>query len=331
MDGIGYTDTEGYVSDLIKTIVNKVVEEKGTDYISSVLVTGSFGRGEPTFEITAEGVLMLKSDIEIALVYDKMVDKKRVLDMKERVENQFSEALELMPFQKRRLVKAQNHNYAFVEPKYKTLFTYDVYNGSYTAWGEDYISKRSVKLEEVDIYEAKRIVANRIGELICYHEHGNNVSEDDYRKQWKGKVLLAIVSAWLVCHGLYVSSYHGQYEQIIKARKEVEAYFGTAFIEEYQKVFRFLRENGESYNIKEENLRRYVSDIDRLFKEKNIKRSKVNCLSKVVRSWIKYLKTKSNYGLNFEDGILQDLIDCYVEESPKIYDVSKIWLKVLYY
>lgn len=326
-----YTDVNKYISDLIQEIVSKVTAHPNAGCVSSIIVTGSFGRNEPTFEKDENDYLTLKSDIEVALVYDKFKDKKKVLQLMQETENYFSELIEFLPFQKQRIVKAENHNFAIIEPKYKSLFTYDIFNGSYTAWGTDYLRLKQISLDQVDPFEAKRIVGNRIGELMCFLNRGSDQYDDNYKRLWKAKVMLAIVSAYLLCNRAYVSSYHGQHDRIMQQRKAVVSQFGEKFLVDYENAFSYLRENGDLCEISNENLRKYVAGINTIFQKKGITKSRINCLSKQLRSWIHYLKCGSNYGFNFENNLYQNLINAYIENADCVQSFANDWRKVLYY
>ena len=322
-------EKQEYIDELLNSVVKKVLEEDKGKVIKSIIVTGSFGRGEPTFTVV-DGKLRLKSDVEISLVHSH-IKKKKMLDLMHKVESQFRETIDLLPFQERRLVLAQNHNYALVEPRKKTLFTYDVFNGSYTLWGEDYLKRKIVKLNDVDKFEAKRIVANRIGELVHNFNRDEDMSKSEYTMIWKGKIVLAIVTAWLILHGQYESSYHKQYEIIKKDIDLVEATLGQGFFWEYEKVFLFLRDAGEPFEVPDTHLRGYVKNINLLFKKEQLVKSEVNCLSKRIRGWFKYIKSGMHYGIRFENAILQSLIDDYVSGSSHLKNTADTWSRVLYY
>ena len=315
------------IQDIIYTIVNK----GGKKYLSSIILTGSFGRGEPTFEIGSDGKIQLKSDVEIALIFSKSLQKRVINNFITSITKEFEEDLNLMAINEKRIHKVFNFNFTLIEPKYKTIFTYDLFNGSKTIWGNDLIGKIKVPLESIDLYEAKRLVANRIGELI-YLQSTTDTNQKKYLKmQWKGKLMLAIVSAWLICKGEYVSSYHGQFNKIMNSRREIEKQLGSGFFDEYGKTFRFLRESGEAYETSDEILKNYVHQIDILFKKLDIRKPKINSFSRLMKYRIKYLKTDMKYGLyGFENCILQSLISDYYEGNPKLYEDAKIWHIVLY-
>ena len=193
------TTTE-YEKKLLNDIVNSILYYDIKKRICSIIVTGSFGRHEETFEFIDKS-FKLKSDVEIALVYNSFTSKRYLNNLIENVASKFEEELNLMSLSRRRISKTHNFNNTLFTPRYKTLFTYDLYNGSYTIWGEKLIEKLPIRLSEVDKYEAKRIVANRIAEYI----HIENLKKNDnyIKKQWACKIMLSIGSAWLIMHDKY--------------------------------------------------------------------------------------------------------------------------------
>lgn len=324
-------DRTEYEKKLIKNIITSIEEHGGKDILSSVILTGSFGRGEPTYDIGESGELGLKSDVEIALIYPKSSKKGNVEKLIKEVLLDFREDLNLMPISEQRVRKVYNFNFSFRVPKYKTIFTYDLFNGSKTIWGRDFIGEKSISLMEVDQYEAKRLVSNRIGELIYLQNSSMDRSSDYLRMQWKGKLMLAIVSAWLICEGEYVSSYHEQFGKIRASRERTEKVLGNGFAQECEKVFSFLRENGSAYEVPDAILFEFVKNIDRYFCNIGLKKPKVNSCSRKLKYFIKYVKAGMKFGLiGFEDNILQTLITSYWKKLDELRYVAEVWHKVLY-
>lgn len=320
-----------YQDNLVSRVIESIENHGGNNCLSSIVLTGSFGRGEPTFESGSDGELHLKSDVEIALIFPHSNQKTAVDEIINSVSSEFSEDLNLMAINEKRIRKAYNFNFSMKSPKYKTIFTFDLFNGSKTVWGRDFIGEKDIRIADVDIYEAKRLIANRIGELI-YLQNNSKEDEKDYlRIQWKGKLMLAIVSAWLICEGKYVSSYHGQYKRINQSKNAVSNQFGSQFLEEYDKVFSFLRENGEKYELPDDLLIQYVKQMDKVFKERKISSPKVNSFSRFAKYFVKYIKSGAKYGIcGFEDSILQSLITDYCNKSDKITEDANAWHNVLY-
>lgn len=323
-------DIVAYEKKLIKDVVTSIERNGGKKYLSSIILTGSFGRDEPTYKIDEVGNLELKSDVEIALIYHK--NKEKVEKIISNVLREFEEDLNLMTIDERRVRKACNFNFSIRVPKYKTIFTYDLFNGSKTIWGKNLIEERNIRVADIDIYEAKRLVANRIGELTYLITSTYENDKKEYLlKQWKGKLLLAIVTAWLICERKYVSSYRGQYEQICMNLDKINDLMGTDFFYEYENVFKFLRENGTIYEVPDDKMRIYVERINDYFINKSIKKSKVNSLSRLVKVSIKYIKEGINYGIiHFEDNILQALIEAYYKQDLRLKETAHTWHNVLY-
>lgn len=319
-----------YEKNLIENVIASIEKHGGKDCLSSIILTGSFGRGEPTYTVDTSGDLHLKSDVEIALIFPKSSQEKKVEQIVHTVSAEFTEDLNLMTINEKRVRKAYNFNFSLHVPKYKTIFTYDLFNGSRTIWGRDFIGKKSISVAEIDPYEAKRLVANRIGELIYLQSSAHLDNKDYLRKQWKGKLILAIVSAWLICEGKYVSSYHGQYQKVHE-KKEIENIMGEGFLEEYERIFRFLREDGSEYEVPDELLADYVKRMDQYLKQRQIRKPKVNSISRLLKYTIKYIKTGMKYGLTgFEDNILQALITDYWQKSDRLSADGDVWHRVLY-
>lgn len=323
-------DKKAYEKKLIENVIVSIEKHGGKECLSSIILTGSFGRGEPTYTLEFDEKLRLKSDVEIALIFQNSYQKKKVKCLIDAVSSEFVEDLNLMAINEKRVRKAYNFNFSLCVPKYKTIFTYDLFNGSRTIWGRDFIGENMLTVAEIDPYEAKRLVANRIGELI-YLQNSVNVDRDYLRKQWKGKLMLAIVSAWLICEEEYVSSYHEQYQKMHGRRAAVEKVFGKTFLREYEKVFRFLREDGFEYDTPDELLVGYVQRMDKYFKQQSIRKPKVNSASRMVKYTIKYIRTGMKYGImGFENNILQSLIVDFWKKSDRLSEDADVWHRVLY-
>jgi hypothetical protein len=319
---------EEYSKMLIDNVVSSILNLGGADMLTSIILTGSFGRGEPTWTEDEHGSVELKSDVEIALIRKPSVGQSCVVELIERLKKDYKEDLNPMSFNESRVKNAYNYNYTFMEPRYKTLLTFDLYNESKTVWGHDYLSEKEVSIGDVDPYEAKRLVANRIGELVYLTQKDNN---DYLRKQWKGKLMLAIGSAWLILKKKYVSSYHGQYN-IITNDKNIAGDLGGGFINDYIETFKFLRESGSEYEITEETLRKYVSKIDAFFENNNVGTSKVTNIMRWVKYFIKYVRTGLSFGLfGFENKILSSLISQFEKgEDEKLRYTALVWHNCIY-
>ena len=319
---------EEYSKKLIDNVVKSILNLGGADMLTSIILTGSFGRGEPTWTEDGKGNVELKSDVEIALIRKSSVCQSRVVELIEKLKKEYKEDLNPMSFNESRVKNAYNYNYTLIAPRYKTLLTFDLFNGSKTIWGHDYLSEKKVSIEEVDPFEAKRLVANRIGELVYLTQNDEN---NYVRKQWKGKLMLAIGSAWLILKKIYVSSYHGQYS-LIANDKSIAIELGNDFIDDYKRVFIFLRDRGEEYEVIDNTLREYVARINRLFANYNVGRPKVTNTLRWVKYFKKYIRTGCSYGyLGFENKILCSLISQYEQgDTERLQRTSHTWHNCIY-
>ncbi len=319
-----------YEKELMEKIVHSIEIYDKNKLLSSVIITGSFGRHEPTYSFNKDGELVLKSDIEIALIYKGNI-KKRVNMLIENIAKDYTEDLNLMAISENRIKKIYNFNYSILIPKFKTLFTYDLYNGSYTLLGYDFLKKNNVLLQEVDLYEAKRLIANRIGELIYLQNQPFIENKNYLRKQWKGKLAIALGSAWLLCEEKYVSAYKQQNKIINANSADIKKVFGDGFIDDYNKIFKFLRESGAEYEISDNILKEYVYKFEEYYKQFNVDCSKVNNCARKLKYLIKYVKaTKKIDVYKIEDKILQSLIDKYINGDTDLNSIAEIWHKVIY-
>ena len=214
---------EIYINELIDKIRSDIDNFCNKSDIISVILTGSLGRDEGTFRFGDAGELRLISDIELALVY-KPGCKRSAKELKQKLIDSYSEEMNPMTISLSRVKNKYNFNYSFKTPKYSSIFMYDLYNGSKTIWGEDLISSTE---SVYDKYEAKRIVANRIGELIYLKDIVK--TDEEQVKQWEGKLLLAIGTAYCIIKNAYMSPYKTQYKFIMDNKDMVNELIGIEF------------------------------------------------------------------------------------------------------
>ena len=199
---------DNYMKNLITNITKAVDNSPEKSGIASVVLTGSLGRDEGTFHFDENDNLVLDSDIEVALVYKKGC-KEQAKILKDKLIKSFKEEMNPMTISLSRVENKYNFNYSIVKPKYSSIFMYDLYNGSKTIWGEELLKGKDVIYDK---YEAKRIVANRIGELT-YIKHIEKASNKQITK-WEAKLLLAIGTAYCIAQNKYKSKYRDQYNII---------------------------------------------------------------------------------------------------------------------
>lgn len=320
---------EAYELKLFNDIVDVVINHANARSIKSIVITGSLGRGEGIYTTLLDGSVKLRSDVEVALVYTG--SRASMGKTIKYVAGCFAEELNLMPITLRRIKYAHNYSYSIICPKKKTLFTIDLYNGSKTVWGEDYLKRQILSIEDCDIYEAKRLVANRIGELVWNQKRADCLQETQIVRQWKGKLILAIGSAWLIVRGKYKTSGAEQCALLMRYRRDVEKELGSHFVDDFERVYVFLRAGGAEYEVLNEKLIDYLKAIDELFKKGNLNKSRSNNYAKKLKMCWKFIKyTRKFPNVAYEDCILQRLIDEYIKQDDYLYDTSELWYNVLY-
>ena len=314
---------EAYEAQLFDRINKAFEAHQLSDCACSAILTGSFGRGEPTYRYSGEDVT-LQSDVEIALIYRRSRDGKRLRTAMRAIASEFEEDLNFMAFPRRRIVRRHNYNHTLFTPRYCTLFAYDLFGASRTIWGETLLG-RSLPAERIDLYEAKRIVANRIGELLC-------VPEEDVQSVavWRAKLLLAIASAYLLCEGAYQSSYRAQHDEILRRKAALIGVLGHKFMVDYQAAFGYLREGADGFCVSDGNLRGYVAAIGDYLQQRGVAKPKTNSLSRRVKYCLRYLRFGGRGGLvGLEERILQALMEGFAAGA----DAGKyaaMWRAVLY-
>lgn len=318
-----------YESQLCGRIIDSIERNGGKDILRSIILTGSLGRGEATYEVDLAGQIQLKSDVELALVY--RIDRKKTDQLINRVSAEFEEELNLMPINECRIKYGHNFNYSLITPRKKSIFTFDLYNGSKTIWGTDYLNGSQVDVSEVDLYEAKRLVANRVGELIWRSNEANQAELIQVNRQWRAKLVLAIGGAWLLLMKKHVSSYRSQYQQVLSFAENIDEDVGNGFADEYGRAFRFLRDSGPVYEISDQMLRDYVRSISSLFTDNGLDRPMVNCFARKVKCLIKYIGTDREYGwFGYENRINDALLTGFYKNAQDLQETARIWHNVLY-
>ncbi|WP_156146432.1 hypothetical protein [Desulfosporosinus sp. I2] len=312
----------------INGIINSLMEFGLGGIAHSIILSGSFGRYEPTYTVVNDEVIYL-SDVELVVVVKKVVYLKEARKICERAIRKTGLDINLMPITLERIRNKDNYNFKLSKKQeLKTIFTYDLYNGSRTVWGEDYL-KSNVSLDDVDKYEMKRLIGNRIGEMLLYLEGKNKMAQN----QWKSKLILACVSALLVHLKLYKSSYKEQRNATLKANEEINSIMGTRFLKDYEYAFSFLREGGKEFNADINQLREYVDKISYLFNIEGINTPKSNNTMRKLNQYIKIFKNRRFKLLimnNIEDYVYSNLINLFCSNNDEGFGYAKIWKQVLY-
>ena len=314
---------------LLDDIVSKIKRTDLTKYTGSIIISGSFGRNEPTYHIE-EGKIVYDSDMEMVLAYRNWRDMIFIKQHSAEVIKCFPEIkLELLPISAGRLKNTRNHNYSLLSSKKKTLFTFDFYNGSRTIWGTEYLNSQ-VSINDVDSFEGKRIIANRVAELTYVRQHHSSAEEEN---RWLAKIILAVGTAFLIEKREYKSSYHEQ-QLKIKANQSIRSIFDDNFLPLYTSAFKYLREGEGSvrFGDYEKNIKKYVTVAYDYYKDKDIHKSNTNCAYITIREAMLLLKYDIRYYryiLNPKELILDNVLLSYINNSDDIVQWAEMWHKIL--
>ena len=195
-----------YVEDpKINEKVAEIIEELKNEIISrfspkSIIISGSFGRGEATV-IEENGRLKFLSDCEVILIPYKWVFNRRRLDeFEEEFYRRTGLKIEiwgftptiylLVPFMRKR-----------IKP---SIANYDLKYGSKVIYGKNYLEKiPSFKPEDIPLWEGIKLILNRMVEAL---EHFSPHNPTDKMVFWTDKIVLACRDALLLTIGRYTPS-----------------------------------------------------------------------------------------------------------------------------
>lgn len=314
---------------LLDSIVNKIRETGLIKHVDSIIISGSFGRNEPTYHIE-NGQIIYESDMEMILVYNNWFNLFNIKKQSDEIKKCFPELdLELIPISASRLDKVRNHNYSLFTPAKKTLFTFDFYDGSRTIYGKEHL-KNKVKIEDVDNFEGKRIIANRVAELVYIRNHNGSLEEQN---RWLAKIVLSLGTAFLIETREYKSSYHNQLEAIGMS-KSVSTAFDNEFINIYIKAFDYLREGKKttSFIAYEPSIKEYVGIAYEYYKKNKVNKSMTSTAYILTREAILLLKYDKRFFrcvFNPKELILDNVIHSYIEDKSNMAKWAEMWKKVL--
>lgn len=325
---IDVTLSNQYVGNLIEKIVIKINQYPESKGLASVVLTGSLGRDEGTFHLSDDGSkLVLDSDVELALVY-KIGRKKSAEKIKRRLIADFDEEMNPMTISESRVKNGYNFNYSLVKPQYSSIFMYDFYNGSKTIWGKDFLAQESATYDK---YEAKRIIANRIGELAYLEINTNGDNNSKILKQWEGKLLLAMGSAFCILENMYMPKYKSQRDYVVSQKSRVESIFGENFVADYDMAYLFLRKGEPNFGIQREKLREYVNNSKKLFREYEVYLPKINSFSRKLKYAVACVKTRANLNpFTCEEDIIDFLIYAFSSNNDSMPEIAQNWRNILY-
>lgn len=316
-----------YIDNLILNIISKIDEYPESNGLVSVILTGSLGRDEATLHLINDCEVVLDSDVELALVF-KNGEKEKAEAVKAKLISDFTEDMNPMTINESRVKNAYNFNYSLLKPRYSSIFMYDLYNGSKTIWGKDLLNKG---IATYDKYEAKRIVANRIGELVYLESTVSDDVKAKTVKQWEAKLLLAIGSAMSILNHKYASKYCLQKDYILTQEIEIKELLGENFVADYIKAYMFLREGASEFEVPRNQLKKYVQRVNDVFNVSNITKPQINSFSRKLKYAIACARVKAPFSLfACEKDIINDLLEKFVLDGPEVVTTANNWKKILY-
>ena len=216
----------------INNEVVKIVEELKKGIISnfypkSIILSGSFGRGEATaFE--ENGKLKFLSDCEITIMPYRYIFSRSKID---EFESKFYERTGLKVG-----IWGATHSFYLITPflnkKMKpTMENYDLKYGSQVIYGKDYFWRiPNFKPEDIPLWEGIRLLFNRMAESLEYFSLANPKDEMVF---WTDKIVLACQDALLITLGKYQHSYR-------KRNELFQNLFSNYFSELENKTSKFL-------------------------------------------------------------------------------------------
>lgn len=186
---------EGIIDELKEEIINRF-------HPKSIILSGSFGKGEATVIDKNSGELKFLSDCEIIIIPYKYIFNRRKIDEFE------------LNFYRRTGLKINIWGWTqtfylvlpFLNEKMKpTMINYDLKYGSKVIYGKNYLERiPNFKPEDIPLWEGIRLLFNRMAESLELFSLENPNEEMVF---WTDKIVLACQDALLLCSGTYNSSF----------------------------------------------------------------------------------------------------------------------------
>jgi len=205
--------------------VAEIIEELKNEIIShfhpkSIILSGSFGRGEATV-IEENGKLNFLSDCEILLVPYKWIFSRKKLDEFEQ------------NFYRRTGLKVEIWGLfpcALTRAK-PTIANYDLKHGSKILYGKNYLEKiPDFKPEDIPLWEGIRLMLNRMAEALEYFSLENPTTEMIF---WTDKIVIACQDALLLSIG--------KYHPLLRKRSDLFVEYSSIFRKIHPKILEIVR------------------------------------------------------------------------------------------
>lgn len=209
-------DIKNYVDNLVDHIISVVVAS--VDPLSIVL-GGSFGRGEATIEFN-DGKINILSDFEVGVICKDPRKRRTFSEISDRIKKEKGVEVSFFWISPKRLKFMKPNSLCFFSYPL-TIFMYELIFGSKTIYGEKIIESLrqgfDCELPDIRIWEGLQMVLNRICEL-CYHLFLFKRMEVQNQKElefWIEKCFVSIGDYFLIDRGVYNYSY---YERMARFR-----------------------------------------------------------------------------------------------------------------
>ena len=187
-----------YVDDpKINEKVSEIIEELKEEIVShfhpkSIILTGSFGRGEATV-VEENGKLKFLSDCEIILIpYKWIFDRWKINEFERDFYEKTGLKVEIWGFTPTLYLCFPLINYK-MKP---TVASYDLKYGSKVIYGKDYLKKiPNFRPEDIPLWEGVKLILNRMAEAMEYFSLEDPSQEMVF---WTDKIVLACQDALLL-------------------------------------------------------------------------------------------------------------------------------------
>lgn len=199
----------------IELIVKRIV---ATFNPVSIIVSGSFGKGEGSVYLRDDDKLIYLSDYEIIIVQDKPILKSKLKELSKSLSKSISADVELY----------HNFTFKYTLPFLKRFFyrenflQLNVYERRYSCkviYGEDLITKLpQVSSKNIPLWEGIRLILNRITHSLEYISYNDIFSRTNGEKiYWLYKSILSCSDALLICS----KDYHHSYQKRCQIFQEI--------------------------------------------------------------------------------------------------------------
>jgi len=223
-----------YVEDpKINERVTEIIEELKEEIVSryhpkSIIVSGSFGRGEATV-IEEDGKLRFLSDCEVILIpYKWIFNRRKISQFEQEFYEKHGLKIEIWGF-----TPTLYLSIPFLNKRIKpTISNYDLKYGSKVIYGKNYLDKiPDFKPEDIPLCEGIRLLFNRMAEALEHFSLGDPSKEMIF---WTDKIVLACQDALLLSLGEYHYSHR-------KKNEMFQNLFPNYFVELEGELPNFLR------------------------------------------------------------------------------------------